>query len=186
MKIYNNAPVSFWFFILCLVATLPAQFLGEGWLSFFSVASSAQFSVSNPLNVLGLITHIFGHAGYGHLSSNMTLFLILSPLLEEKYGAKRLIFLFLLVALVTGGINVIFMSHGLLGASGVVFMLIMLSSLAGRDGQGIPLTLPLVALVFLSGEVIRSTQDNQVSEMAHLVGGGIGALVGWLWKKRLV
>ena len=45
---------------------------------------------------------------------------------------------------------VLFPSSALLGASGIVFMLIMLSSLAGSRNSGIPITLILVGALYLS------------------------------------
>ena len=68
----------------------------------------------------------------------------------------------------------------LLGASGCVFMLIMLSSLAGMQAGRIPLTLLLVAVLYLGQEVysILFVQDN-VANFMHLVGGACGTAFGF-------
>ena len=56
-----------------------------------------------------------------------------------------------MTALVSGILQcVLFPSSALLGASGIVFMLIMLSSLAGSRNGGIPITLILVGALYLS------------------------------------
>ena len=59
----------------------------------------------------------------------------------------------------------------LLGASGIVFMLIMLSSLAGFSG-GIPVTMLLVAALYFGQQVydIIFVHDN-VANFMHIVGG---------------
>ena len=72
----------------------------------------------------------------------------------------------------------------LLGASGIVFMCILLSSLSGMHGGAIPLTLILVAVFYLGGEWIDAVtvQDN-VSHLTHIVGGLCGAILGFAMRK---
>ena len=65
----------------------------------------------------------------------------------------------------------------LVGASGLVYMLVILAGLDSARKDGIPLTLPFVALLFLSRDVIGMFQHNQLSELAHLA----GAFCGLLW-----
>ena len=81
-------------------------------------------------------------------------------------------------ALITGLLQFVFFPHTLLlGASGIVFMLIMLSSFSGAKTGQIPVTLILVALMYLGQEVysIFFIRDN-VANLIHIVGGicGIG------------
>ena len=65
----------------------------------------------------------------------------------------------------------VYKRQGLLGASGIVFMLIMLSSLAGFAG-GIPVTMLLVAALYFGQQVydIIFVHDN-VANFMHIVGG---------------
>ena len=79
----------------------------------------------------------------------------------------------------------LFPGSALMGASGIVFMMILLSSLAGMRGGAIPLTLILVALIYLGGEVVDAVtlQDN-VSQLTHIVGGLCGAFLGMSMSKR--
>ena len=69
--------------------------------------------------------------------------------------------------------------HRLLGASGIVFMLIMLSSLAGFSG-GIPVTMLLVAALYFGQQVydIIFVHDN-VANFMHIVGGLCGTAFGY-------
>jgi membrane associated rhomboid family serine protease len=129
---------------------------------------------------LGLVTHIFGHSSWAHLFGNFTLILLLGPILEERHGAVSLVAMIAITALVTGLINVTFFNTGLLGASGIVFMFILLASTANIRAGEIPLTFILVALLFLGKEVVAALRDDQISQMAHLVGGVIGAIFGFL------
>ena len=79
----------------------------------------------------------------------------------------------------------LFPGSALLGASGIVFMLIMLSSLAGMRNGSIPLTLILVAALYLGQQVyeILFVQD-QVANFMHIVGGVCGTGFGFWARKR--
>ena len=101
--------------------------------------------------------------------------------LEEKYGSRRLLGCIALTALISGLVQfLLFPGSALLGASGIVFMMIVLSSLAGmREGE-VPLTLVLVVLLYLGGEVVDAvTARDTVSQLTHIVGGLCGAGLGF-------
>ncbi len=69
----------------------------------------------------------------------------------------------------------------LLGASGIVFMLIMLASLSGFSG-GIPVTMLLVAALYFGQQVydIIFVHDN-VANFMHIVGGLCGTVFGYTY-----
>jgi hypothetical protein len=90
----------------------------------------------------------------------------------------------LFTALVTGIINSLFFSTGLLGASGIVFMMILLSSFTNINGKDIPLTFILILILYLSREIINSFKTDDISEFAHIIGGFCGSLFGYLKPAR--
>lgn len=101
--------------------------------------------------------------------------------LEERYGSRTLLSGIPMTALVSDILQcVLFPSSALLGASDIVFMLIMLSSLAGSWNGGIPITLILVGALYLSQQVydILFVQDN-VANFMHIVGGACGTVFGF-------
>ena len=107
-------------------------------------------------------------------------------MLEEKYGSKVLLEIMGITAVVTGLVNYIFFWNvGLCGASGVVFAFIILASFTGFKEGEIPLTFILVAIIFIGQQVYEgiAVQDN-ISNMAHIVGGIVGAIVGYLLNKK--
>ena len=181
-KLHYNSPVILTFFFLSLCAL----FLGmatKGWTTqhLFSVYRSA----ITPLWFVRLFGHVLGHSGYAHFSGNMVLFLVVGPPLEEKYGSRALLLGILLTALVSGVLQcLLFPGYALLGASGIVFMMILLSSLAGMRAGSIPLTLILVAVIYLGQEITSGlfVQDN-VAHFMHLVGGACGTGFGFLASK---
>lgn len=177
-KIHYNSPVVLTFFFLSVSALL-LDILTKGWTTvhLFSVYRSP----ITPLFFVRLFGHVLGHSGYAHFAGNMVLFLVVGPPLEEKYGSKALLAGILLTALVSGLLQCVLFPHtALLGASGIVFMLILLSSLAGMKAGSIPLTLILVAVIYLGQELYSGlfVQDN-VAHFMHLVGGACGTGFGF-------
>ena len=178
-KITVNAPVVLGFVLICFIATLLGILTGgrSTQLLFMTWHSP----LTSPLTYLRFFTHVFGHEGWSHFIGNASYLLLLGPLLEEKYGRRTLVEIIAVTAVVTGLFNYWFFPNvGLCGASGVVFAFILLSSFTGfRDGE-IPLTFILVAVIFLGQQVYEGIflRDN-VSNMAHLIGGVIGAALGF-------
>ena len=77
----------------------------------------------------------------------------------------------------------LFTNNYLLGASGVVFAFIILSSITGSD-SGIPLTLIIVATIYLSNEIYTAIMvKDTISQLTHIIGGICGAFVGFYFKK---
>ena len=150
-KLQYNSPVILTFFLLSL-GVLLLDWITGGWttLHAFCVYRS---SLADPLFYVRLFGHVLGHASWDHFLNNMLLLLVVGPPMEEKYGSKPLLCGMVFTALVTGVLQcVLFPRSGLLGASGIVFMLIMLSSLAGFSG-GIPVTMLLVAALYFGQQV---------------------------------
>lgn len=86
----------------------------------------------------------------------------------------------------TSLVNYIFFpSVVLCGASGVVFAFILLSSFTGfKDGE-IPITFILVAVFFITQQIWDGiTVRDNISNMAHIVGGIIGGVLGYGLNKK--
>lgn len=183
VKVSFNSPVILGFTIICFLALL-LDFLTKGLTTdmFFSVYRS---SLMNPLTYLRFFGHICGHAGWEHLIGNMMLILVVGPLLEEKYGSSNILFVILTTALVTGVVNfVAFPRVQLLGASGVVFALIVLSSFTSIKEGSIPLTFILVVIIYIGEQIYQGmfVEDN-ISHLTHILGGMCGAGLGYVMNK---
>ena len=117
----------------------------------------------------------------------MLLLLLVGPPVEERFGSRNTLLFIVLTALITGLVQFIFFpTTALLGASGVVFMLIVLSSFSTSRREGIPITLILVLILYLGGEIVDGlfTKDN-VSQMTHIVGGVCGLTFGFTrWGRK--
>ena len=182
-RIHYNAPVILTFALLSLGVLVVGALTG-GWTTsrFFCIYRAP---LSDPLTYVRMVGHVLGHGDYAHYLGNMMLLLVVGPPLEEKYGSRKLLFCILVTALVSGLVQfVLFPGTALLGASGIVFMMIVLSSLAGMKEGSIPLTLILVVILYLGGEVIDAlTVRDSVSQLTHIVGGACGAALGFGMKR---
>lgn len=184
LKISFNSPVILTFTIICAAALL-ADWLTKGWANthIFSVYRS---SVANPLTYVRLFGHIVGHGGLDHFVGNIMLILVIGPMLEEKYGSSNIAFVILATALTTGIAHLVFApGYALLGASGVVFAFIMLSSFTCMKEKEIPLTFILVALLYIGEQVYQGLfVESNISNLTHIMGGLVGSGLGFVMHKN--
>jgi len=183
-KVTFNAPVTLTFVIVCFVALILSD-LTSGFTNdlLFSVYRS---SLLNPFTLVRFFGHAIGHADWSHLLGNMMFILILGPLLEEKYGSKTILFIMVTTAFVTGVASfILFPDIQLLGASGIVFALILLSSFTSIGEGEIPLTFILVAILYIGEQVYDGLflEDN-ISNFTHILGGICGAVFGYQLNKK--
>ena len=174
MRITYNAPFTLTLTFVCTIVRL----LGDTITStFFTVGGTMNFY--NPLDYIRLFTHALGHQDWPHLIGNLSLILILGPLLEEKYGSKEIMYMSFITVFITGILNIFFFDTGLLGASGLVFMMILLSSFTNFRTGTIPLTFILVLLFYVGNEVYQAFQNDHISQFAHIFGGLAGSIFGF-------
>ncbi|HBA32709.1 MAG TPA: rhomboid family intramembrane serine protease [Gammaproteobacteria bacterium] len=180
MRIGYNSPVVLSFSLL----TIALFAFGGLDFSLRTLAAQPAMSFGSPLNIAQLFLHSLGHSSWDHLLSNLIIILLIGPMLEEKYGSLAMLLSILLTSLATGLVNAAFLKTGLLGASDIVFMLIVLASFVNvREGR-IPLTFILVVAVYLGNELLHLDKQDNVAHIAHLVGGLMGALVGYLFNRQ--
>ena len=176
LRITYNAPVILTFALAAVAVFVITQLVGQTAQQWFV----AYPRLGPPQTYVGLFTHILGHASWQHLMANFMLILLIGPILEERHGSLGLLVMILVTALVTGLANIAIGGHIVLGASGVAFMMILLASMANVRGGEIPLSFLAVAFIYMGGEIVHSFNNDQVSHMAHLVGGAVGGVFGFL------
>lgn len=184
LKISYNAPVILTFVFACFAVMLIG--LLSGGKSTELLFMTYHSSLANPLTYVRFFTHIFGHMGWSHFIANAAYLLLLGPMLEEKYGSKIMIEIMAITAVVTGIVNYIFFWNvALCGASGVVFAFIILASFTGFREREIPLSFILVAVIYIGQQIYEgiAVSDN-ISNMAHIVGGLVGGVIGYFLNKK--
>lgn len=178
LKLSYNAPVTLTFSLLCLIALILGNVTG-GWTTWnlFSVYRCTL----DPLAFFRFFGHVLGHSSLEHFMGNIIFILLLGPSVEDRFGSWNTLWAILVTSLITGLIYFIFFpGSALLGASGIVYMMILMASFGGAKNGVIPITLILVAVFYLGGELWNAIfEDNNVSELAHIVGGICGMLIGF-------
>ena len=185
MKLKYNAPTTLTFTLICaLILALDALVFPTLTETWFSAPGHGSFQAGSARDYVRLFTHVIGHADMTHFLSNFSFILLLGPMLELSYGSLTLLLMIVITSLVTGVLNALLFPTGLMGASGVVFMMILLSSFTNFSKGEIPLTFVLIMILYLGREVLSSFQHNSVSEFAHIIGGLCGSLFGYFRPAR--
>jgi membrane associated rhomboid family serine protease len=175
LRITYNAPVVLSFALAAVVVQLLVQYVSKDIQLWFA----AWPQIHDTRSYAGMVTHVLGHANWDHLLGNFAMILLIGPILEERHGSFQLLVMCLITAFVTGLVNIVFTDSFLVGASGIVFMMIVLSSMANIRHREIPLTFIAVAVLFLGREVISAFEEDNISQMGHLIGGAAGAAFGF-------
>jgi len=176
MKLKFNSPVILIFSLVCVAVFILDKILVGQLMPFFALG---HVSLVNPVSLITLFTHVIGHASFEHLIGNLTFVLLLGPIIEEKYGDSRTLLMMVITALATGLLNILFFHTGLMGASGIVFMFILLVSFTNTKSGEVPVTFILIAILFIGKEIFQSLQTDQISQFAHIIGGVVGSIFGF-------
>ena len=183
-KIDYNSPVILTFTVVSAIALL-LGILTNGWSTefLFSIHRREGFTL---MIFPRMLAYVLGHANVDHYVGNILMILIVGPMLEEKYGSKLMLSLMVITALVTGVVSLAFFPDFIsLGASGIVFAMIVLSSFVNYKKGCIPLTLIVCIVVFIGREIISGVSlDDNISHLSHILGGLAGAVFGYYIHKR--
>ncbi|GHU25915.1 hypothetical protein FACS1894172_13750 [Spirochaetia bacterium] len=187
MRIKYNAPVILTFTFISLAVLLLSQYVIP-WLTpqWFTVPGRPGFHPSSPQSWVTIFTFVIGHDGWDHFLGNFAMILLIGPILEEHYGSIPLLIMMMITAVVTGLLNTFLFSTGLLGASGIVFMMILMASFTNFDRGEIPLTFILIVVIYLGQEIFNAFAEDSISQFAHLVGGLCGSLFGFIRHRSTV
>ena len=174
-----NSPVIISYLIISIIAWLLNCITGgkSNKLLFTSYRSSP----FNPLTYIRLFTHSIGHIDLSHLIHNFLFILLIGPMIEEKYGSINLLVMLLITSLVIGLFNTIFSNYSITGASGNVYMLIVLSSFSNISEGKIPITLVLILIFYVISEFKdRLIEGNKKTyHTGHLLGALCGIAFGF-------
>lgn len=180
MRLRYNSPVILTYTLLATFVFLLFDYVSPDINVFFAVPGVLTGAATD---YIGIFSHILGHASWDHFISNFSLILLIGPILEEKYGSAKMILMILVTALITGVLNLMLFDTGLLGASGIVFMMILLSSITNYHNGDIPITFLLVVILYLGKELLGVFEDDQVSQFGHIIGGVCGGVFGFILNK---
>ena len=180
MRIRYNAPFTLTFSLACAAVLVLDQFLVPHLVAnYFTVGGQGSFRADDVWSYWRLVGYSVGHSGWDHFLGNLAFLLLLGPILEEKYQTPTILVMAAITAVTTGLINTFLFPTSLLGASGIVFLFIILASFANIRAGEIPLTFVGVIVLYLRKEVMDAFKNDNVSQFAHIVGGVLGSLFGF-------
>jgi len=184
-KIQYNSPVVLSFALISFLALVLGRLTGgASTMKLFCVYRA---SLTDPLTYVRFFGHVLGHTSFEHYIGNMLLLLVIGPSIEEKYGSANVLKCMAVTALITGLVQfLLFPGNALLGASGMVFMMIILSSFAGKSEGKVPLTLILVTVLYIGNEILTGVYAGAdgVSQLTHVLGGACGLAMGFMLERR--
>ena len=183
-KLSYNSPVILTYAAVCLVVLIASKLTG-GWLNRLLFICYGHPNLLDPLTYPRLVLHALGHVDFSHYANNMIMLMLIGPIVEERYGSWNLVIMMTVTALATGILNSLLFSTGIIGASGIVFMLIILSAFTNMKKGEVPITLILVTAIYLGQELYQGfTANDNISHFGHITGGVSGLLFGFYFYKK--
>jgi membrane associated rhomboid family serine protease len=151
------------------------------------------FPFDSPnFNPIQLVTHMFSHANLNHIFMNMLGLFFIGPILEQRLGPKRFLFLYLaagvgaviLHAILGGGAPV-------LGASGCLLGVVVAFAMMYPDMEmmlmfiPIPIKAKYLVSAFVLGDLLLGfgNASTGIAHFAHLGGAVVGFLLILAWRK---
>lgn len=175
-KVYFDSPVILTFAGICCVMCILNYITANTINNIFALRHIG----------LQLLTYIFVHSGFEHLFNNMLLIILVGPAVEEKYGSEYTAIAIGTTAILSGLANCLLFSTGVLGASGIVFLMIVLSAFKSFKDDKVPLTTIIVVALYLGREILAGVFSNDdISQFGHIAGGLCGIAWGIYLNKKL-
>jgi len=178
-----NSPVILWLTLIALIVLIISLVTP---VDTTMLLGARRTSFADPMQYVRLFTYVLAHANVTHFVGNFMMILAIGPMVEEKYGSGQLLLITVLTTLITGLINIIFFPGVIVvGASGIVFMLILMASFTNIRQGTLPITVLLVAILYIGNEIMLGlfTADN-VSRISHIIGGLCGAVFGFVFHSK--
>ncbi len=183
MRLQYNAPVILTLSLISTAVVASNSFTGNALQYWFSFSPG---SWSDWAMYPRLISYIAGHADWNHLLGNFSLILLVGPLLEEKFGSQDMLIMMGITGVVSSLSSILLFNEGGLGASGIVFMCVLLASFTNIKEKRIPLTFILVFALWIGKEIMSGMRADNVSQFGHIIGGICGSLFGFLHRSNKV
>ena len=131
---------------------------------------------------------MFLHGGVNHILLNMYALFIFGPILEQRIGAKRFLFVYILSGVIAAFFSSFFYKFAL-GASGAIMgmigaLIILMPDLRLLLFFVIPMPLWVAGIIYALMDLFGIFFPSGVGNIAHLVGMGIGLIYGLYLKKE--
>lgn len=179
-----DAPLTLSFCLLCIIVQSLAFFFGDKiTMNYFAVPSWNRFYIYKPISYFTMFTQTIGHSTWSHLYGNIVHILLVGPACEREFGMFSMIKIMSWTAVVSSLTHILLGPSNTLqlGASGIVFMFILLNSLLDARAGRIPLTFLCQVTLWCYKEIFAHlfSSTSGVSHLAHLSGALVGTAAGY-------
>ena len=136
-----------------------------------------------------IITSMFLHGSFNHLLFNMYALLIFGPLLEQRIGSRKFLYMYIVSGIVAALGFSAFYTTPELGASGAIMgmlgvLIILMPDLQLLFFFVIPMSLRTAGIIWIVIDIIGIFLPNGIANLAHLFGMGYGLFYGMGLKKQ--
>jgi len=128
-----------------------------------------------------LVTAMFIHGSLNHFTSNMMIFLMLSPAVEKYYGKIDYIVVFLYTAILEYIFHEYIFNVHAIGMSGFIFALFMLNSFISNKDAKVSICGILLLIIYGSQEISEIFKQDGISHAGHLLGLFTGLTYAWFY-----
>jgi len=142
--------------------------IGESFTNAFLLLSAEAFQ--RPWI---LVTSMFLHGGVAHLIFNMYVLLMFGPIIEQRIGPKRFLFIYFTAGIMASIVSTFFYPAAL-GASGAIFgilgcLAILRPKMRVYVGY-VPMPMIIAAVVWAAGDLLGMFIPSGTANAAHLFG----------------
>ena len=169
--------------VINVLAFLAQMLLGD-WFTEAFMLISAQV----PQEPWRLVTAMFLHGSPMHLLFNMYALFLFGPLIEQKIGAKRFLFMYFVTGIFASFISLFFYDRAL-GASGAIMgllgvVIMLLPNLRILFFFVVPMSMRTAGIIFALFDIVGIFYQPGVANIAHLAGLSAGLAYGWYLLKK--
>ncbi|MBR1748526.1 MAG: rhomboid family intramembrane serine protease [Bacilli bacterium] len=139
-------------------------------------------SFLNPMNYIRLVTSGVCHADFQHFRNNFIFILLLGPILEERFGSLVFLEMILITTVASSLFHLLFYESSAIGASDVVYMMVVLCGIICSFDGRIPITFVLLFLFFVFEEIVKMffhKKNDSVGHDGHVIGAICGIVFGY-------
>ncbi len=180
-----TAPITTIFSLLCIAvfliqASAPQHITNLLFFVGGNSSSPTPFDRTSIFDYLTIFTHLFGSKNAYTLLINTAYILLLSPRIEQAYGKGLLSLMFIITAFITGVLSTLFVSTHVMGAQGIVFLLLLLNILADAKTKTIPITIIFSSLLYVSFITFDSTTIGVAEKITPFIGSLCASIFGFI------
>lgn len=202
-NILSNIPQVTRFILIANVVILALNFISKGLIGHFFQLNSFHLKYvpghsDEIFKSYQLITHMFMHAGLGHLFFNMFGLYFFGRVLEQAIGSQKFFILYFISGLGAAALQLLIYYYtqtpaAMVGASGAVFGLLAAFAVMFPNVElmfmfiPVPIKAKYMVPIFAVLELVFGTVNFSTSNIAHFahLGGAIfGFILVLIWKKN--